>query len=293
MDHPISLTMDHRVSDRWHPPSIFNHVLFWLGSLILIGLIGLCFIGPFIYPASPYAIHLNWIGRSPSPLLPLGADELGRNELSRIMLGGQLLIVVGIASAVMATAIGTAIGLAAGFLGGTVDRILTWTTDVVLSVPQLVPLLLIDVLLRPSATTMIFIVAITSWPLVARLVRAEALRTRELEYVTAARSLGASDLRIALRHVLPTQWSTIWVSSTAQVGSAVLVLATASFLGFGLPPPFPNWAGMIAASTANMSAGYWWTMVFPGLAFVLLQLSVNFIGDALRETLWVQREVSL
>ncbi len=259
---------------------------------MLIGLIGLCFIGPLLYPASPYAIHLTWIGHGPSPSLPLGADELGRNELARIMVGGQLLIVVGVTSALVATAMGTVIGLAAGLLGGMVDRVLTWTTDVVLSIPQLVPLLLIDVLLRPSATTMFYIVAVTSWPLAARLVRAEALRTRELEYVTAARSLGASDIRIALRHVLPSQWSTIWVSSTAQVGSAVLVVATASFLGFGLPPPFPNWAGMIAASTANMSAGYWWTMVFPGLAFVLLQLSVNFIGDALRETLWVQTAAS-
>ncbi len=139
---------------------------------------------------------------------------------------------------------------------------------------------------------MIFVVAVTSWPVVARLVRAEALRGRELEYVIAAQSLGASDIRIAFRHILPSQWSTIGVTSTAQVGSAVLVLATASFLGFGLPPPYPNWAEMIASSTANMSAGYWWTMVFPGFALVLIQLSVNFIADALRETLWVQKEVS-
>ena len=292
MDHPKALTMDQHLPLRGHSSSIVTHTLFWLGSLILVGLIGLCFIGPLIYHASPYAIHLNWIGHGPSSSLPLGGDGLGRNELARIMLGGQSLIAVGVASALVATAIGTLIGLAGGFLGGAVDLILTWTTDVVLSIPQLVPLLLIDVLLRPSPTTMIFVVAVTLWPVVARLVRAEALRGRELEYVIAAQSLGASDIRIAFRHILPSQWSTIGVTSTAQVGSAVLVLATASFLGFGLPPPYPNWAEMIASSTANMSAGYWWTMVFPGFALVLIQLSVNFIADALRETLWVQKEVS-
>lgn len=255
----------------------------------MLGLIFLCFLGPRLYTASPYAIHLSWIGRGPSATLPLGGDELGRNELARIMLGGQLLIAVGLASAVVATAFGATVGLAAGLIGGRVDRVLTWVTDIVLSVPQLVPLLLIDVLLRPSATTMIFVVAVTSWPVVARLVRAESLRIRELDYVTAAQSLGASDLRIAFFHVLANQWAAIWVSATAQVGAAVLTLATASFLGFGLPPPFPNWAGMIAASTSNMSAGYWWTMVFPGLAFVLLQLSVNFISDALGETYLVRK----
>lgn len=275
-----------------HGPRVLAHPLFWSGLFIFLGLILLCFWGPVLYPASPYAIHLSWIGRGPSATLPLGGDELGRNELARIMLGGQLLIVVGLASALVATAFGATVGLAAGLIGGRVDRVLTSVTDVVLSVPQLVPLLLIDVLLRPSATTMIFVVALTSWPVVARLVRAESLRIRELDYVTAAQSLGAGDLRIAFFHVLANQWASIWVSATTQVGAAVLTLATASFLGFGLPPPFPNWAGMIAASTSNMSAGYWWTMVFPGLAFVLLQLSVNFISDAVGETYTVRKEVA-
>jgi len=270
---------------------VLHHPIFWIGILLFIGLTLFCFVGPTLYTASPFTIHVTWIGHAPSKQLPLGADRLGRNELARLMLGGQLLILVGVASAIAATLGGTMLGLAAGLLGGATDRVLTWVTDVVFGIPQLVPLLLIDALLRPNALTMIFVVAATTWPVIARLVRAEVLSVRERDYVIAARSMGASDLRILGRHILPNVWDTVMVATSNQVGNAVLVIATASFLGFGLPPPWPNWAGMIANSTVDIWNGYWWIMLFPGVAFALLQLSVNFIADALREAFPIQGEV--
>lgn len=270
---------------------IIRHPLLWVGLCLFVGLTLFCFAGQLVYPASAFTVRPAFIGHGPGPGIPLGADELGRNELARLILGGRLLIVVGVVSAAVATIGGGAIGLASGLLGGPIDRVLTWVMDVTLGIPQLVPLLLIQALLRPDAFTMIFVVAATSWPLVARLTRAEAMSVRERDYVTAARSLGASDVRIMFRHILPNVWTTILVQASNNVANSVLVVATASFLGFGLPPPWPNWAGMIATSAQFMFDGYWWLMLFPGLAFLLLQLSINLTAEALRSTYAIHGEV--
>ncbi|MCL5115895.1 MAG: ABC transporter permease [Firmicutes bacterium] len=267
---------------------LLTRPLFWTGLGLLVGLLLFCFAGPLVYPKNPLTVHVAWFGHPPSWTLPLGADNLGRNELARMMAGGQQLIVVGLASAAMATAIGTAIGLISGFWGGIPDRILSWGMDVVLGIPQVLPLLLIVVLLHPDVVTITVVVALTTWPMVGRLVRAESLSTREREYVTAARSLGASGWRILLRHILPNLWGTILIAASNQVAITVLVVATASFLGLGLPPPWPNWPHMVASGTSDLLSGYWWLMLFPGLALVLLQLSVNFIAEAVRKLLAVQ-----
>lgn len=276
-----------RASRLWRTP------MFWLGILLFVALSLFCFVGPVVYPESAFTLHMSAVSHPPSAAFPLGTDDLGRNEMSRLMLGGQLLILVGLAAAIIATLLGTIIGLATGLSGGLVDEVGSWLMDIVLSVPQLVPILLIANLLRPSSATMIVVVGATSWPLVARLVRAETLSIRQREYVAAARSLGARDFRIMVRHVLPNLWSTILVATSSSVGTAVLVVATASFLGFTLPPPWPNWSGMIADSlTSSLFSDYWWLLVFPGAALVLLQLSINFIADATSETLHRHQEVS-
>lgn len=264
------------------PQRFWRRPRFILGAVLLLGLIFFCFVGPLINHTGPDILHLNHILAPPSERFWLGTDSLGRSELSRMMVGGRLLMIVGLASAAVATAAGTLLGLASALWGGWLDRLIVWVMDITLGIPQLVPLLLIDQLLKPDAATLIVVVAIGVWPVVGRLVRAEALSLRERDYVVAAQSLGASQWRVLTRHLLRTMGNLILVALSNQVGTAVLLVATASFLGMGLPPPAPNWGQMISNATPNLSSGAWWTIVFPGVAFVLLQLSVNYLADALR-----------
>ncbi len=271
-----------RLRRLWSRPTL------WVGLTILIFLILFCFLGPVAFPQNPLAVHLTHLNQPPSARFPLGTDSLGRSELSRMMYGGRGLILVGLASSAVAAVLGTLVGLIGAVFGGWVDRMTTWATDVVLSIPQLLPLMLIMVLLRPSPLTMVFVVGATTWPLIARLVRAEALSILERDYIEAARSLGASQWRILLQHLLPNLWGTILTASSNQVAAAMLVVATVSFLGFGLPPPSPNWAGMVSSGTNDLMLGSWWLMLFPGLAFILLQFSVNFIAEAIRSALTIQ-----
>lgn len=263
-------------------PALFRSPLFWLGALLLVGLTAFSFGGPLLYRASPYATHVSQFLRPPGRGLPLGADALGRNELARLMVGGQGLILIGLVSALVATLVGTVVGLWAGEQGGAWDRLLMGLADTLLGVPQLVPLLLVDVLLRPSAVTMVVVMAATGWPVVARLVRAKTLGIREREFVASAVAAGANGRRVMFRHVWPNLMSDVLVAASGQVASSVLLLATATFLGLGLPPPTPNWATMMAGSVNRLAGGLWWLAVPAGLAFVLLQISVHFIADAVR-----------
>lgn len=266
---------------RWH--SLRRHPLFWAGSSVLVLLALFSFLGPVVYPQSPIATHIADSLAPPGGAFPLGADVLGRNELARLMVGGQGFLLVGFVSALFAAALGVLMGLVAGFSGGWPDRLLMWFTDTVLGIPQLVPLFLVVVLFRPNDGTMIAVLGLTGWPLVARLVRGDVLSAREREYVESARSGGATPERIMRRHLLPNVMGTVVVAASGQVSTTLLVLATASFLGYGLPPPNPNWAGMVAASRQYLYDNSWWLLWLPGGLFVLLQLSVNFLADALRQ----------
>ncbi len=266
---------------RWH--SLRRHPLFWAGSSVLVLLALFSFLGPVVYPQSPIAAHIADSLAPPGGAFPLGADVLGRNELARLMVGGQGFLLVGFVSALFAAALGVLMGLVAGFSGGWPDRLLMWFTDTVLGIPQLVPLFLVVVLFRPNDGTMIAVLGLTGWPLVARLVRGDVLSAREREYVESARSGGATPGRIMRRHLLPNVMGTVVVAASGQVSTTLLVLATASFLGYGLPPPNPNWAGMVAASRQYLYDNSWWLLWLPGGLFVLLQLSVNFLADALRQ----------
>ncbi len=275
----------------WRPVStsrrqwraLVHHPLFWVGMTVLVLLALMSFVGPALYPVNPNAVAPNVSLHPPSPAFPFGTDVLGRNELARVLNGGSGFLLVGFASAIAASLLGSTVGLVAGFTGGAADRILMRLADVFMGIPQLVPLLLFDVLFLPNDATMILILSLTVWPLVARLVRAETLTIREREYVTAAVAVGATRSRILRRHILPNILGTVLVTSSSQLGSTVLILATASFLGFGLPPPAPNWAQMVADSTQYLVGGNWWLFLPPGLAFVALQFSVYFVADAFRQ----------
>jgi peptide/nickel transport system permease protein len=254
---------------------------FWVGVVFLLGLVAFSFAGPALYRANPYAVHIAFSMAPPGPGHPLGADALGRNELARLMLGGQPFLEIGFAAAAVAVGLGTVVGLVSALGDGWLPGFLTWLSETALNIPQVVPLLLFEVLAQPSVLTFVAVIGGTGWPMVARLVRSQALRVGAEDYLEAARAQGAPPFRLYVRHVLPNIRGTLLVAASQQVNQSVLVLATVSFLAFGLPAPLPNWAQMVANSFDAMMAGAWWLVLPPGLAFVVLQVGVGLMADGL------------
>lgn len=262
---------------------------FWRSPLTIAGLAGLVllvlfsFVGPLLYRVNPLAINLTHMMQPPNGHYPLGTDQLGRNYLARMMVGGQSSLIVGFASAVVSMAFGTFYGMVSAMASRWVDTIMMRIVDIILSVPALFILLFLDAIFKPSVLIMILIIASTSWLTVARLVRAEVLSLKSLTYVEAAQALGASNLRIMLRYLFPNFLGTVLVAGTFSVATAILTVATLSFLGLGLPPPAPNWGGMLSDAMNYMFQPSWWLVYPPGVAILIAELSVNFVGDGLRQ----------
>jgi len=261
--------------------ALMHRADFWVGAVFVLGLVAFSFAGPALYRANPYAVHIAFSMAPPGRGYPLGADALGRNELARLMLGGQPFLEIGFAAAAVAVGLGTVVGLVSALGDGWLPGFLTWLSETALNIPQVVPLLLFEVLAQPSVLTFVAVIGGTGWPMVARLVRSQALRVGAEDYLEAARAQGAPPFRLYVRHVLPNIRGTLLVAASQQVNQSVLVLATVSFLAFGLPAPLPNWAQMVANSFDAMLAGAWWLVLPPGLAFVVLQVGVGLMADGL------------
>jgi ABC-type dipeptide/oligopeptide/nickel transport system permease subunit len=220
----------------------------------------------------------------PSGLHPLGTDNLGRDILVRILYGARVSLVVGISAAVAAVIIGVIIGLCAGYFGPTVDTILARIMDVVLAFPFLLFAIALVTVAGPSETIEIVVIAFFSWASVGRIVRGQTLAIREREYIEAARSLGASDLRIMFVDVLPNLIAPVIVYTTLLIPTSIVFEATLSFLGVGIIPPTPSWGNMINDSQAFYQVA-WWYLVFPSLALILTTLAFNLLGDSVRDAL--------
>ena len=214
----------------------------------------------------------------------LGTDPLGRDILSRVMHGARASLLVAGLSIGFATVIGTALGLLAGYAGGWVDALIMRAVDVVLTFPVILLALVFVVTVGPSLWVVTAILGLVLWSRFARLVRGEVLSWKEREFVAYARSVGASPLRIACVHVFPNIVNSVVVLVTLQVGFAIVVEASLSFLGAGVPPPAPTWGGMIAAGRSYVETA-WWLVVVPGLAVASTVMSFNLFGDWLRDTL--------
>jgi len=269
-----------------------KHKLAVIGLGIITTIIALCILVPWIAQYDPGKTHLDIMRQPPSLAHPFGTDELGRDLFVRLWDGGRISILIGVATMVMAIGIGTFIGAIAGFYGGRVDNLLMRFTDYMLSIPQLFLLLIFAQLLRSTNNPalsggplpIIVIISILVWPPIARIVRGQFLSLKAKEFVEAARMSGARNLRIILRHILPNAASPIIVAATLRVGTSIITESTLSFLGFGVQPPTATWGNMLKNAQAQMTYAPW-TAIFPGLAILITVLSLNYIGDGLRDAL--------
>jgi len=242
------------------------------------------FLAPWIAPYSPEALALAKRFVPPGAEHWLGTDEYGRDVLTRLLFGGRVSLAVGLASMIASMVLGVAVGAVAGYAGGLADVVLMRLTDGMLSVPLFFVALMALALLGATILNLVLVIALSSWMTVARVVRAEVLRTRELEYVLAARALGCSPLRILARHVVPQSIPSITVAATLGVAFAVLLETSLSFLGLGVQPPAASWGNMLSGAR-----GYLRTVpglaFFPGAMIFMTVLCYNWFGDGLRDAI--------
>ena len=253
-----------------------------LGFVVFILLF--CFVGPHIYVTNQVNTNLDTYLCHPSSAHLLGCDDLGYDELGRLMIGGQTSLEVGLAAALVSVLVGTLYGAISGFAGGAVDAIMMRIVDAGLSIPGLMVIIILSVIFRPTPLVIIFIIAFLYWFGVARLVRGETLSLRTREYVQAVKVIGGRPLRSVTRHVIPNAIGTIIVQGTFAVADSILILSGVGFLGLGVAPPATDWGSMLSGGLNYIQGGnYWWLIYPPGVAIILTCIAFNFIGDALRD----------
>jgi peptide/nickel transport system permease protein len=272
-----------------------RHRLAMAGTMVLAVMVFGVLAGPLIYPVAVNDIDFKAKLEGPSRAHPLGTDDLGQDLLARMLYGGRISLAVGVTAMLISITVGTLVGAGAGYAGGTIDHTLMRVTDLCLSLPGL-PLLLVVVyffrdttrkLMGPEMGTFLLIVVVIGglrWMPVARLVRAQFLSLREKEFVEAARSLGARPLREVIRHILPNAMGPVIVAGSLDVATAIIAESTLSFLGLGFPPDIPTWGRILYDAKDNLDFAPHWA-IFPGTAIFLTVLSINYIGDGLRDAL--------
>lgn len=253
------------------------------GLLLLLTLIAAIF-APLIAPHDPLEVDLRHVSQSPNTSFWLGTDEAGRDVLSRLIYGARASMTVGLASVAVYMAIGVAVGGTSGLAGGWVDGALMRLIDVMFCFPSFMLTLILVGIVGPSVWNVVIVLGVFGWPGVARIVRGQVLQLRATDYILAARSIGAREHRVLLRHVLPNLVGPLTVIATLGVGGAILAEAGLSFLGLGVVHPDPSWGAMLSqARSPDILAGKPWLWLAPGLTITLTVLAVNFIGDGLQE----------
>jgi peptide/nickel transport system permease protein len=269
----------------------FLHDMFWggrlsrTGTVFIVFIVLFCFAGPLIYRTDQVHANQLLIVKAPSGKHLLGTDGNGFDEIGQLMAGGQTSLEIGLAAAFLASILGTVYGAAAGYLGGVWDAVMMRLVDTMLAIPGLLLLLLLVVIWSNGTLPLIVILALFAWLGPARLVRGETLTLRTREYVQAARLMGARNMRIVVRHIVPNAIGTIVVNTTFQVADAILALAALGFLGLGPPPPAVNWGGILSNGSDYLYDGAWWLIYPAGVAIVITVIAFNFVGEGIEEAL--------
>lgn len=287
----------------------FRHRAAMIATVVLIVIAFSCFLAPYVAPYAenePVSVSEETLQRAihipPNAQFLFGTDSIGRDLFSRILYGGRVSLLVGIASAISAGLIGTAIGAFAGYRGGQIDNMLMRGTDLFIGLPLLVVLIVMRLLpeKQPWAATvlgppgskrlMITLISLVAWMTTARLVRGVVLSLKEKEFIEAARAVGARDRRIIVRHLVPNTIGPIVVAMTFIVAAAIGLESTLSFFGFGLDPTQASWGNLLADAGTNIITKKWWLVLFPGLVLLTTILCINFMGDGLRDALDPKQE---
>ncbi|HET9016408.1 MAG TPA: ABC transporter permease [Thermomicrobiaceae bacterium] len=270
------------LSRAWHRFSRYRPGLVGLAFLVVLAVLA---IAPGLFaPYSPNQANPDLLGAAPSLAHPLGMDEIGRDELSRIIFGARVALIVGLLATAISVAIGVIVGATAGFFGGWVDTVLSRIVDTIMAFPTLALLIALVAVVGPSLSTTILVIGLTVWASYARVARGDVLSLRERDFITAARSAGATDARIIARHVVPNVLGPIIVLATLSVGSIIILEAALSFLGLGVQPPTADWGAMLASARAYIQT-YPQIAIAPGVMISLTVLAFNVIGDGLRDAL--------
>ncbi|MDR7554447.1 MAG: ABC transporter permease [Armatimonadota bacterium] len=267
--------------DVWRELRRSRAAMLGLAVVGLWALVAVC--APWLAPHSPTEQHLADRLSPPSARYPLGTDELGRDVLSRVLFGARLSIPTALGVVALTALLGTVLGAVSGYAGGVVDDALMRTSDAVLAFPSLILAMAITAALGPGLRNALLAMVLVLWPEYARIVRGQVLSLREMEYVAAARALGASDARILGRHIAPNIFPLALVKASLDVGNVMIIAAALSFVGLGATPPAPEWGAMVAAGRQKFFE--WWVGTFPGLAIFTAVMGFNFLGDGLRDVL--------
>jgi peptide/nickel transport system permease protein len=257
-------------------------------GIVALGMLAIMAVAaPLLAPHSPTTIDPTTFQGRPSSVHLLGTDSVGRDVLSRLIYAARVSLSVGILAVTMYVLIGTSVGAIAGYYGGTVDLVLSRIMDIMLSFPPLIIILFaVSVFGRPSLWNVIIVLGLLGWPAVARLVRGQVLALRQQEFVQAARAIGASDPAVVMRHLLPNAMAPVLVAATFGTANAILVEAALSFLGMGVQPPTPSWGNMLTdAQSLTVLEQMPWLWVPPGFMILISVLTINFVGDGLRDAL--------
>lgn len=255
-----------------------------LGGIVVAFLFTIAIFAPAITPYDPNAINVQNILEPPGFTHPFGTDDLGRDILSRIIWGSRISLSVGFVAVGISTLIGVTLGALTGYYGGWVDRVIMRFVDIMLSIPTFFLLLAVIAFLEPGISNIMIVIGLTSWMGVTRLVRAEFLSVKEREFTQSARAIGAGDMRIIFRHILPNSMAPVIVSAVLGVAGAILTESALSFLGIGVQPPTSSWGNILTIGKDNIEIA-WWLSVFPGVAILVTVLAYNLLGEGIRDAI--------
>ena len=267
-----------------------------VAAVLMLLIVGVSAAAPWIAPYSPVEVDIRhrlappaWMDRG-TPDHVLGTDQIGRDLLSRMIYGGRVSLLIGVSAVLVSSTIGVLLGLGAGYFGPRVDWTIMTLVNVMLTFPFVLLALAVIAVLGPSLVNMVIVLGVADWPLYARVIRAETMTLRERDFMTAARALGMSHLRIVFRQLLPNLVSVIVVIATLQVARVIILESFLSFLGLGVQPPTPAWGNMLGDGRVYL-LNSWWIAAFPGLAIFITTLTINLMGNALRD--WLDPHMKL